>query len=236
MKSILLLSILLLLMSCNGAQDCKVSGTKEMKQESGIVADGCQSPDPLPDPEPNPEPTPDPLPHPEGEVPAEASTFEASLKFVNFEVEQEEKVNKAVDIIKKVIASDEFRTRVINFTYNGARSFVDSKGMTNEQIYLKLLQGAEKLVPEDDNEMDLELELYYSSKNTVGYTYPNTVRIWMNTKFFTPYTPTQVAGNIFHEWTHKLGFEHASSYSVARDSSVPYAIGYIIRDIGKKYE
>ncbi len=234
MKSILLLSIFLLLMSCNGAQDCKVSGTKEIKQEAAVQGDGCQSPDP--DPEDPTEPTPDPLPHPEGEVPAEASTFEASLKFVNFDVEQEEKVHKAIEIIKKVIASDEFRTRVINFTYNGTQGFVDSKGLTNEQIYLSLLRGAEKLVPEDDNEMDLELELYYSSKNTVGYTYPNTVRIWMNTKYFTPYTPTQVAGNIFHEWTHKLGYEHASSYSIARDSSVPYAIGYLIRDLGKQYE
>ncbi len=234
MKSFLFLTFCLLLISCNPAQDCKGAGTKEMKQESGVTGDGCQSPDPeQPGP---PAPTPDPLPVPEGEVPQEAFNFDASIKFVNFEVEQEEKVNKAIEIIKKVIASDEFRTKVINFTYNGKQQFLDNKGLTNEQIYLKLIQGAENLVPEDDNEMDLELELYYSSKNTVGYTYPNTVRVWMNTKYFTPYTPTQVAGNVFHEWTHKLGFEHASSYSVARDSSVPYAIGYLIRDLGKKYE
>ncbi|MES2526084.1 MAG: hypothetical protein V4598_03320 [Bdellovibrionota bacterium] len=234
MKSILLLSILLLLMSCNGAQDCsKQSGTKEIKQEAAVTGDGCQSPDPE---DPDTDPTPEPLPHPEGEVPEEASTFEASIKFVNFEVEQEEKVHKAIDIIKKVIASDEFRTRVINYQYNGNQAYVDNKGLTNEEIYLKLLKGVETLIPEEDYEMDLELELYYSSKNTVGYTYPNTVRIWMNTKYFTPYTPTQVAGNIFHEWTHKLGFDHASTYSIARDSSVPYAVGYLIRDLGKQYE
>lgn len=233
MKSLLFISICLLLMSCNGAQDCKQSTTKEMKQETGVNGDGCQSPDPE---QPEPTPDTDPLPEPEGEVPSEAFNFDASIKFVNFEVEQEEKVNKAIEIIKKVIASDEFRTKVINFTYNGKRQFLDNKGLTNDQIYLKLIQGAESLVPEEDNEMDLELELYYSSKNTVGYTYPNSMRVWMNTKYFTPYTPTQVAGNVFHEWTHKLGFDHASSYSVARDSSVPYAIGYLIRDLGKKYE
>lgn len=233
MKSFLFLALCLLLISCNPAQDCKESSTKEMKQESGVTGDGCTSPDPE---QPEPTPDPDPLPVPEGEVPQEAFNFDASIKFVNFEVEQEEKVNKAIEIIKKVISSEEFRVKVINFTYDGKRQFLDNKGLTNEQIYLKLIQGAEKLVPEDDNEMDLELELYYSSKNTVGYTYPNTVRVWMNTKYFTPYTPTQVAGNVFHEWTHKLGFEHASSYSVARDSSVPYAIGYLIRDLGKKYE
>jgi hypothetical protein len=83
-------------------------------------------------------------------------------------------VHKAIEIIKKV-----------------KKHFLDNNGLTNEQIYLKLIQGAEKLIPEDDNEMDLELELYYSSNKTVGYTYPNKVRVWMNTKYFTPYTPTQ---------------------------------------------
>ena len=108
-------------------------------------------------------------------------------------------------------------------------------GGTGGHFY-PLIAVAEALNTMANEERLLELELYYSSKNTVGYTYPNTVRIWMNTKYFTPYTPSQVAGNMFHEWTHKLGFEHATSYSIARDSSVPYAIGYLIRDLGKKYE
>lgn len=236
MKSFLFIAFCLFLMSCNPAQDCKTPTkeipTKEMKQGEA-AQNGCT---PSPDPEdPSEEPT-EPEPVPEGEVPEEANLFNADLKFVNFEAEQEEKVHKAVEIIKKVIASSEFRAKVLNFTFNGKREFNNNNNLTNEEIYLKLLRGSEKLQPEDDFEMDLELELYYTSNNTVGYTYPNTVKIWMNTKYFTPYTPTQVAGNIFHEWTHKLGFDHASSYSVARDSSVPYAIGYLIRDLGKKYE
>lgn len=234
MRSILFMTICLLLISCNNAQDCKTPDTKEIKQEA-TADSGCNLPSP--DPEDGETlPTPDPGPIPEGDVPAEAFRFDAALKFVNFEVEQEDKVHKAIEIIKKVIASNEFRTRVLTYTFDGKRSFVDNNGLTNEEVYQKILQGSESLMPGDDFEMDLELELYYSSKNTVGYTYPNTVRIWMNTKYFTPYTPTQVAGNIFHEWTHKLGFDHATSYSVSRDSSVPYALGYLIRDLGKQYE
>ena len=84
--------------------------------------------------------------------------------------------------------------------------------------------------------MDFELELYYASRNTIGYTYPDVLRIWMNTKYFDSYTPSEVAGNVFHEWTHKLGFEHATTHSVSRDSSVPYAIGYLIKELGKEYE
>lgn len=227
MKAFLFLSFCLFLISCDPAQDCKTPSTKDIKLEGSANSTAAC---------PVPEPTPDPLPEPEGEVPEEAYHFDASVKFMNFDTDQAKKVETAIDIIKKVIASAEFRTHVLNFTYNGKRTFVDNGGLTNEQIYLKLLKGAEKLLPEENYEMDLELELYYSSKSTVGYTYPNTVRIWMNTKFFNVFTPAQVAGNVFHEWTHKLGFDHASSYSVSRDSSVPYALGYLMRDLGKKYE
>lgn len=114
--------------------------------------------------------------------------------------------------------------------------FVDNLGYTNEEIYKILLEASEKLNPGIDHKMDLDLELYYSYKNTVGYTYPNVMRIWMNTKFFNVYTPSEVAGNVFHEWTHKLGFVHDAQYSVSRDASVPYALGYLIRDLGKQYE
>lgn len=233
MKSFFFFALCLFLLSCNNAQDCKSeSDTKEMKQETPTKEGSCTPPPETDVPEDDVPPVPDP----DGEIPQEAFTFDASLKFVNFEREQEDKVHKAVDIIKKVIQSREFRAQVLNFTYNGKKQFVDNKGLTNEEIYLKLLAGAETLVPDEDAEMDLELELYYSSRNTVGYTYPNTVRVWMNTKYFNPYTPSQVAGNLFHEWTHKLGFDHATSYSISRDSSVPYALGYLIRDLGKQYE
>jgi hypothetical protein len=175
-------------------------------------------------------------PSPEDMPPSEAYIFGAQINYVNFSVSDQQKVEKAIDIIKAVISSPEFKHRVKNFTYAGKKAFVDNKGFSNEEIYQKMLDGREDLIPEVDYEMDLELELYYSSKNTVGYTYPNTTRIWMNTKYFNVFTPAEVAGNIFHEWTHKLGFDHASTYSESRDASVPYAIGYLIRDLGKLYE
>lgn len=229
MKSFLFLAFCLLLVSCQNAGDCPTTATKELREEGAPAA--CTS-----EPDTNEGPTvPDSLPAPDGDVPDEAFGFDASIRFHNFEVDQEEKVHRAIDIIKRVVASSEFRTKVLTHSYKGKPGFVDSK-LTNEEIYRKILEGSEKLVPGDDYEMDMELELYYSSRNTVGYTYPNTVKIWMNKKYFVPFTPAQVAGNIFHEWTHKLGFSHAVAYSASRDASVPYAIGYMIRDLGKKYE
>jgi hypothetical protein len=219
-KLILLFCLLAFFVSCNPA-DCD----SQASQQTSESAAAC------PLPEPNPDPGPD-----HGEVPNEAIIFDIKADLYDFDRDDEDKVYKAFDVIKKIVASREFRNRVINFTYQGKKQFVDNMGLSNEEIYQKLLDGREDLKPKVDHIMDLELQLYYSFRSTVGYTYPNDMRVYMNTKFFDSYTPSEVAGNVFHEWTHKLGFEHDSSYSVSRDSSVPYAIGYIIEELGKQYQ
>ncbi|MGE3610117.1 MAG: hypothetical protein AB7I27_11060 [Bacteriovoracaceae bacterium] len=167
-------------------------------------------------------------------VPNEALTWDTDIYMSNFSVEQQEKVEKAAELLKKVISSKEFRDRVINYNYNGQNSFVDNQGLSNVQIYQKILNGAEKLLPTKNNMLDVELELYTDTSSTIGYTYPNTVRIWMNTKYFNYYTPYDVTDNLMHEWMHKLGFDHAASWSAARDHSVPYAIGYLVKELSKK--
>ncbi len=166
------------------------------------------------------------------EIPDLAATWDTRIHFVNFTPVQEEKVRQAVDILKKVIATKEFKERLINFTYKGKKQFVDSAGRTNEEIYQMILDGAERIGDTSkNNTMDVELELYHQATKTIGYTYPNTVRIWMNKKYFNRYTPLKVADNLMHEWMHKLGFSHETSWSRDRDYSVPYAIGYLIEEL-----
>lgn len=172
----------------------------------------------------------------DSEVPAEASTFSANINYTNFTADDEEKVRRAVEIIKKVVGSAEFRDRVLNFSYNGQKAFWQNKGFTNAQIYQMILDGKETLLPVRDNEMDLDLELYYEDINTIGYTFPSVLKIWMNTRYFYSFTPSQVADNLFHEWIHKIGFDHDIEYSVSRDFSVPYGLGYLVKELGKKYE
>jgi hypothetical protein len=168
------------------------------------------------------------------DVPSAALTFGFNVVVTGMTAAQQAKIDAAKALIKKVIGSSEFRTRVLNFTYNGKKAFVDNGGYTNEQIYQKILDGAEELYPTKNNTMDLEVELYYASTNTIGYTYANVTKIWMNTKYFNNYTAVEVSDNLTHEWLHKVGFDHASSYSVSRDSSVPYAIGYLVEELAAK--
>lgn len=170
------------------------------------------------------------------DVPKSAQTWAADVYLVNFTGAQEAKVLKAVQIIKRVIASQEFKDRVLNYQYQGKKQFFDHGGLSNQEVYEKILAGAEQMGnTSQNNVMDVELELYSQATSTIGYTYPNTVRIWMNRKYFNKYTPVNVADNLMHEWMHKLGFTHATTWSESRDHSVPYAIGYLIEELASKY-
>jgi hypothetical protein len=165
------------------------------------------------------------------QVPHAAQTFEANVKITNATETMAAKINMARDHIKRVISSEEFRQRVLNHSYNGVVTFVDNNGLTNEQIYQKILEGAESLNKNPNNAMDIEIEMYYEDSNTVGYTYGSTSKIFANTKYYNSYKASTITGNITHEWLHKLGFTHAVNYSESRNYSVPYAIGSIVRGL-----
>ena len=168
-------------------------------------------------------------------VPTNAVTFNTNIKTYSFTSSGKRKIAAAAELIKEVVASEKFKNKVLNHTYNGKKQFANNQGLTNKQIYNKILNGAEVLKKTIDNEMDLELQLYTdNSSNTVGYTFPTTNRIWMNSKYFNQNTAALVTTNMMHEWLHKLGFGHDAQVTTRRPYSVPYAIGYIVRDLAKK--
>lgn len=212
-----MLFLLLLLTSCGGSsssdssQNCDSSGTQTCLSNvsEGIYDD-------------------------QGALPPEATTFDTNLMLVNFSAVDQDKITQAAELIKKVVSSEEFRHGILNHTYNGKKTFVDNGGLSNSQIYHRFLAGAEKLTPSGNNALDAELELYFEASTVVGYTNPTTRRIWMNTKYFNNYSTAQVAGNLIHEWMHKLGFGHSLSNTPSRPYSVPYAVGYLMSKLAKQ--
>jgi hypothetical protein len=139
-----------------------------------------------------------------------------------------------VELIRRTVASEEFKNAILNHRVNGKKRFVDNAGLSNAEIYKKIIEGSEKLNPGKDNEMDLELEVYRESTNTVGYTYPSISRIFMNAKYLNQNKPHEVTTNMTHEWLHKMGFKHAQQKTPTRKYSVPYAVGYIMQRLAKK--
>jgi hypothetical protein len=165
-------------------------------------------------------------------LPPEAFSFETNITFLNTTPSEQDKFDRALEIIKKVVATDEFRNQILSYNYNGTGRFHDNAGFTNSQVYQKILNGDERLYPQMNNTIDMQVELYFADTTTIGYTYPSSTQIWVNRKYFSKNSVYSVAANLFHEWLHKLGFTHAVSYSVSRDHSVPYAVGRMISRIG----
>ncbi len=167
-------------------------------------------------------------------VPQAAFNFDVNVKLDNFDSGQEDKVLQAADLIKKVVATEEFKLAILNHSYKGKKMFVDNGGLSNAEIYKKILEGSEKLRPGTDNEMDLDLEVFRRNDDTVGYTFPNVIKVWMNAKFLNKHAPYKVTTNMMHEWLHKLGFTHSRNRTPSRPYTVPYAIGYLVAKIAKK--
>jgi hypothetical protein len=149
----------------------------------------------------------------------------------DFTPEQELKMREALKRLKIVINSTAFKERVLNHTYQGVRTFYDNEGLTNEEIYEAIMLGSEDLNPGDNETIDIDITLYFRNNSTVGYTYPNVNKIWVNNKFFAGFSLGKVAANVAHEWTHKIGFGHDFNRTTRRNFSVPYGVGTIIQEL-----
>lgn len=144
-----------------------------------------------------------------------------------------DKLNKAFQVLEQVVNSNEFKDRVLNFKNgNCERQYASNKGLTNEQIYQIFMEGKETLQQNTPGEMNYFLKLYNRPwSRVIGYTSGNTNLININWKFFKKYEPAEVAGNLAHEWIHKIGFDHKSA---KEHDSAPYAIGYIVEELASK--
>lgn len=190
------------------------------------------NPDPNPDPEPEPEPT---------------GTWKTRLTFVNQTASEKTKQNHAMASIRTVMNNETtaFKNQILaHKSYYGGTGFYGScspcssgceLGNIGNSVWNRIWNANETLLNTVDNEMDLTVEMYYADNGVVGYTYSNQNKIWANRKFHDGYLPNSVASNFFHEWLHKLGYGHSSASTNCRPYSVPYAVGYMMRDRCKKY-
>ncbi len=164
-----------------------------------------------------------------------SSDFKVKIKMINFLPDEKPKILEAGELIRQVITSEEFKEEILNHEFEGRKAFSDNRGLSNEQIYKKILAASEKLTPGKNGIMDLTLVAYLNEEVTVvGYTYPNTHKIWMNRKYFGRNDAAEVTTNMVHEWLHKIGFDHDSSPTPERRFSVPYSVGYIVRKLARR--
>lgn len=149
----------------------------------------------------------------------------------NFNQREKELLQQSVTLIEQVINSDVFRDRVLKFSYNGKNVFNNNRGLSNEQILKLLLSGKEEYNNRIDNVLDFILEISTACpKGVIGTTYngkrTETYRCKINEM-----NEAEYAGHLIHEYCHYLGFSHSKKYNKTRQYTVPYAIGYLVRDL-----
>lgn len=164
--------------------------------------------------------------------------LKVSITTRNFSQNDLVKLNKAIKILETVMNSDHLKNLILTFEHKGQVQFFQNNGLTNFEILSLIMTGKEELNPIEDYTMNFDLTMYKSFNpwsKTKGYTKPDTLRIWINSRYYRKksWTAADVAGNLAHEWLHKIGFTHEYYDSEDRPSSVPYAIGYLVRDIAK---
>lgn len=143
----------------------------------------------------------------------------------NFTAAQLEKYVEAVEKTEQVLNSQEFHDELLKL------KLTSTKGLSNQQIYEMIINGAEVLDPIIDNEVDIFISMYYKNNKVVGYTYSSVKETWLNSKFFKSSDSADIACNLTHEWLHKLGFGHKSA---KEKTSVPYAVGYLVERLVRK--
>lgn len=144
------------------------------------------------------------------------------------------KVNQALNLIEGVVNTPTFRDRVLNMTYKiGSKTYAGytQTEMTPTQVLQDIDKAEENFAGGTDGVIDLFLDSYYERSSTIGYTSPSDKYIHMNQYIQGSYTVAQTAGNIFHEWLHKVGYGHSRRHNSYRPHSVPYKLGYMLAEM-----
>ena len=136
---------------------------------------------------------------------------------------------------------DSNRKKHLNFKRNYSTPWMQYVGreerteLSNKDIYSIIMSGWDMYSKEKDGDIDTNAKLYHKRlSSAMGYSYSHSLDTYSNTA---KWRGTEreivagVAGNIIHEYMHNLGFGHDYKWNPTREFTVPYAIGYIVRNL-----
>lgn len=161
------------------------------------------------------------------------------ISHINYSGARLVKLQSALKQLQSVLNSQQFKDAVLNYTTDGKPTFSFKKNLfhsfeiyTNKQVFEMIQQAHEVPGNVTDGSVDLYLELLNGGGgSTVGYGNPGNETIYTYSEWFDAQTEASIADHIAHEWTHKIGFDHAKYawQDKNRDRSVPYGIGELVR-------
>jgi len=147
--------------------------------------------------------------------------FGVAIKDTNYSDLQKSKLTEAVKRLEDIFNSKEYKAELLK------RKLTSTNGKTNLEVFNHIMGGKEDLSKIANQQMDLTVEMYYKRfSKVIGYTTPSSLIVYTNKKFHDNYGACDVASNLGHEWTHKMGYGHLSASDW---TSVPYQHSTLIR-------
>lgn len=141
----------------------------------------------------------------------------------------------AAALIRKAVATQAFRSRVLNHNFNGRTYFRDKSGevqKTNAEVLAIIEKGLERHTA-PDSEIDIFVRLWSHPRGTVGSTtlgrQPIKTAYWFANRCVEKNDAISMARHLMHEWLHVAGFYHYPDNSARGD--VPYVVGGFIREV-----
>ena len=177
-------------------------------------------------------------------ISAHAYAQELTINVLNFSRatnSDKVRVYEALRLISKVVNSEEFRNNILDMTYKVGKKtysgFAQTRKTTDE-VLRSILEAEENFKGGQLGVIDLYMKMYYERCNifkcVVGYTSQSDKYFHMNRYLQRNYSPAKTAGNIVHEWLHKIGHGHTKRSNSFRPHSVPYKIGNLIAKMAAK--
>lgn len=138
-------------------------------------------------------------------------------------------IDNALRLIEEVVNLESFRGEIAK------RKFSQTK-MKGPEVLASILKAHEFYASAGEGVIDLNLDMFEENSSTVGYTSPKDPFMHLNRFFHRNYSAAETAGNIFHEWLHKIGHTHTKWNWKNRENSVPYALGYRLAELASAKE
>lgn len=155
-----------------------------------------------------------------------------------FRPKEEEKYRYALDLMIKAVNSSAFRKWFLSpetffepypSSYN--KWSINPNGPGRYEMYDEIMSGKD-LFGTKDGDIDIKVKRYYRWWSRVlGYTYMNSMLVYMNAKYILNREVAAIAGTIFHEYLHNCGFSHSSKWTSRRKDTLAYKTGYKVRDL-----
>lgn len=161
------------------------------------------------------------------------------LDFTNATEEEVSRVDRSLSLVQQVVNTQKFRETVLSMKYRAwGRTYqgFSQTSLSAGEVLESILEANENFSGGSAGVIDLNLDMYYEVSSTVGYTNQDDPYVHLNRYHHQHYSAVESAGNLFHEWLHKIGHGHSRYGTRSRPHSVPYKLGSVVAEMVAEIE